>query len=387
MSLGGLLVQIIALEHPSRVLTLALLASALLGPRDVSVLGMARIVAHHAQDRTVEWAERDKAQAEAKPPPHVSLNPYLSTMTTLSTTDAILAAAREHGVPLAAATPELDLSGADFFVVHAMDEEGVPWVVRAPRRADVVERAARERRALVLVAPRLPVAVPEWRLFSPEVIGYPRLSGDPAAVVDLAAGGYVWRFDEKAPPSNFLDSFADTVAALHGVDLAAARGAKLPVRTPADVRAEFVARAERAREELNITDGVWKRWQVWLQDDTYWPEHSALVHGDLHPGHLLINDEHCLVGLLDWTEAHVGDPATDFALLYATLGRGALARLLARYEAAGRTVWPRMEEHVVETWAAYPAILVEFALLTGEDGPRLLAQHLVDVTAREVSGA
>lgn len=34
---------------------------------------------------------------------------------------------------------------------------------------------------------------------------------------------------------------------------------------------------------------VWSRWQRWLADDALWPEHVALVHDDLHPGHLGFN--------------------------------------------------------------------------------------------------
>jgi hypothetical protein len=46
-----------------------------------------------------------------------------------------------------------------------------------------------------------------------------------------------------------------------------------------------------------------------------------------------------------------------------------------------------MEEHVVESWAAYPAVIAEFALRSGEEGPRQLGQALVDATAREVRGS
>jgi macrolide phosphotransferase len=93
-----------------------------------------------------------------------------------------------------------------------------------------------------------------------------------------------------------------------------------------------------------------------------------------------------VTGLLDWTEAHVGDPATDFALLFATLGRESLGTLLERYREAGGRVWPRMRGHVAETWSAYPAVIAAFARLTGEDGPRQLGQALVDANEREISG-
>lgn len=306
-------------------------------------------------------------------------------MNPLDTAGQLVAAARENGLRLNAATAELDTSGADYLVAHATDAEGTAWVVRSPRRADVAAGASREQHVLELVRPRLPVAVPQWRVCTPRVIAYPRLSGDPAAVVDLSAGGYVWRFDEKAPPPVFLHSFADAVAALHGIDPAAAREAGLPVRTPTEVRQEFAAKSTRARSVLHIPPAVQNRWNAWLEDDTYWPPRSVPVHGDLHPGHILVDGEHRVTGLLDWTEAHVGDSATDFALLYATLGRDALEVALARYQAAGGHVAPRMAEHVAETWSAYPLVLAAFAELSRDEAPRQLAQYLVDENARQLT--
>lgn len=101
-----------------------------------------------------------------------------------------------------------------------------------------------------------------------------------------------------------------------------------------------------------------------------------LVHGDLHPPHVLVDGGHRVTGLLDWTEARVSDPSTDFALLFATLGGEAGAGLLQRYRDAGARTWPGMLDHIAETWCAYPAVLVEFARASGEQGPRELAQAL-----------
>jgi macrolide phosphotransferase len=68
----------------------------------------------------------------------------------------------------------------------------------------VLERAGREHQILALLNGRLPVAVPNWRIFSPDIIAYPRLVGEPASAVDMEAGGYVWAFDETAPPAAFV---------------------------------------------------------------------------------------------------------------------------------------------------------------------------------------
>src|SRR5687768_16845260 len=124
-------------------------------------------------------------------------------MGSIDNTEDLVAAARAQGLQLISERASLDDTGADFLVAHALDEHAVQWVVRTPRRADVLERAEREYRILALLSTRLPVAVPNWRIFSPKVIAYPRLSGEPAAIIDMNVGGYVWRFDETDPPAAF----------------------------------------------------------------------------------------------------------------------------------------------------------------------------------------
>lgn len=82
----------------------------------------------------------------------------------------------------------------------------------------------------------------------------------------------------------------------------------------------------------------------------------------------------------------MGDPATDFTVQFATIGREAIAAMLRRYQSGGARVWPRMLDHVAEMWSAYPAVVAEFAVLTGEDAHRALGQSLVDATAKELAG-
>jgi macrolide phosphotransferase len=297
----------------------------------------------------------------------------------LTTVEAFLTTARREGLDMVPnESSKLDASGADFRVLQARALDGRPWILRSPRRPDVFERAQMEASALALVRPRVPVEIPEWRVFTRELIAYPRLSGEPAALIDLEAGGYVWRFDATQPPEAFLDTLAAGLAALHRIPVDAAVGAGLRVETPPECRQSHARRMETAREVLHIPDPLWRRWQRWLDDAASWPEGSAVIHGDLHPAHILVDQNHRVSGLLDWTETHVGDPAGDFALLYATLGENALDFLLERYEIAQGTRWPRMRDHIVETWRAYPAMLADFGVKSGEEGPLRLAQSLVD---------
>lgn len=116
---------------------------------------------------------------------------------------------------------------------------------------------------------------------------------------------------------------------------------------------------------FGVSQALWERWQSWLADDTFWPTHSALVHGDLHPGHIVVDPAGRVTGLLDWTEAEVADPALDFSIHYALFGESGLSDLLDRYEKAGGLVWPRMREHIGEWVAAYPVLIASFALKSG----------------------
>lgn len=136
-----------------------------------------------------------------------------STSSPFSTSD-LLARVHSAGVRLTANDEDLDTTGLDFVVLRAVDADGNRWIVRAPRRAAAARAAVTEARVLRLVAPRLRVAVPEWRVHTPDIIAYPLLSGTPA--VTLGAEGPTWNvIDPASPPGVFLDT---TAAALAGAD-------------------------------------------------------------------------------------------------------------------------------------------------------------------------
>jgi aminoglycoside phosphotransferase (APT) family kinase protein len=242
----------------------------------------------------------------------------------------------------------------------------------------VAQAAAIEAHALRLVGPRLPVAVPEWRLHARGVIAYPRLPGTPA-ITFAADGAPVWNIvDPAAPAPAFLDSFAAVLAALQAIGVETAKSAGLPVRRLDDVRQELAQVMDGTRDVLRPSEALWTRWRRWVDDDATWPPHLALVHGDLHPGHLLLDERGRLTGILDWTEACVGDPATDVAMFFGAFGTEALRELLPRFEQAGGRTWPALARHAVERWTAFPASVAAWGLRTGNEAvlahARLLLQ-------------
>jgi aminoglycoside phosphotransferase (APT) family kinase protein len=285
----------------------------------------------------------------------------------LTTISELLAAARREGLELTPMTDALDTMGLDFLVVHAVDPSGVRWIVRTPRRPDVIAATRGEAAVLRLVAPRLPVAVPHWRVHTDEVIAYPRLDGIPAVTLDT--GAPVWnRIDPAAPSASFIESFAGALAALLAIPAAEVRAAGIPVKTAAEERASMTRAIEMTREALQPPAELVARWHAWLGSD--WPTGRALSHGDLHPGHMLLDDDGRLTGILDWTEAKLADPSIDIAMFFGCFGRGPTEALVARLTELGAPTWPGLVDHAAERWAIGPAVGAEWALRT--NNPQVL---------------
>jgi macrolide phosphotransferase len=293
--------------------------------------------------------------------------------TTRPDREDIAALARRHGIALAGEVEVNDV-GLDFRAAFAADEAGRAWVLRIPRRPDVLPRAENEARALRLLKGRLPVAVPDWQIFTPELIAYPRLPGVTALTIDPGTGRPSWNIDKDSPA--FARSFARALAALHAVPAADAAADGLRVSSPEEVRQAVAAEIERARREVGVGEGLLERWRAWLDDDASWPPFTCLIHGDLYAGHVLVDEAARATGILDWTEAEVGDPSADFASHLLGFGEEGLGRLLAEYEAAGGHTWPGMRRHVGERVSAAPVKYALFALSSGLD------QHLAAARAQ-----
>jgi aminoglycoside phosphotransferase (APT) family kinase protein len=288
--------------------------------------------------------------------------------------DAIVAAAEAAGVRFDRRTATLDEAGFNCLVCHAVDEAGRPWILRAPRRADMAEKFASEAHVLRLVRDRLPVRVPDWQIYTPTLIGYPRLAGTP--VVTVEATGPVWRgVDRQAPSSSLLTFFGQLLASLQAISPEDPAAEAVTRTTIAAERQALGRTLDAVRTALAPSDRLWAHWQRWLADDASWPTHTALVHGDLHPGHWLLEEsqsnglleEHRITGLLDWTEARFADPSIDFAMLFGRFGEPALRVIVQAFADAGGRTFPSLVRHAQERWSVFPVFGAEWALHAGND--------------------
>ena len=176
--------------------------------------------------------------------------------------------------------------GYDFHVVVLDDT----WVVRVPRRPACAEALAVEAALLQALAPALPVEVPRFEVAQPFAV-YRLIDGTPLV-------------DEEGCVREFLE-------ALHAFDVG-----ELPVprrdwletyRAQCDEFRRLVLPAldadERPRAEA-----------LFAEVDTLVGFVPVLTHSDLGPEHLLCRDGR-LVGVIDWGDARIGDPALDYSWL------------------------------------------------------------------------
>jgi aminoglycoside phosphotransferase (APT) family kinase protein len=168
------------------------------------------------------------------------------------------------------------------------------WVVRWPRHRLAVEEIEHEVELLPVLAPLLPVAVPQFEYVSrePWLVAYRLIRGEPLAAEDPEG----------------VRAFLD---ALHAVAVD-----DVPARRP-DWLKTYREQADEFRRVVlpRLDPDERPRGEALLAEvETLTDFRPAVTHSDLGPEHLLVRDGK-LVGVIDWGDARIGDPAIDYAWL------------------------------------------------------------------------
>lgn len=180
--------------------------------------------------------------------------------------------------------------GWDYKVLILDDE----WVLRWPRHRLAVEEIEREVELLPVLAPLLPVAVPQFEYVSrePWLVAYRLIRGEPLVSED----------------GDGVRAFLD---ALHAVDVDT-----VPAQRP-DWLEEYRKQADEFRRvvlPLLDPDERSRGEALLAETETLTGFHPRLTHSDLGQAHLLVR-EGKLAGVIDWGDARIGDPAIDYAWL------------------------------------------------------------------------
>ncbi len=278
-------------------------------------------------------------------------------------------------------------NGWDSRVLLGEDSRTDRWIFRFPRRAEVAREMAREGTLLTLLAGRLGVAVPDWQVDTvidgQLVVGYRALPGHPAAYEPEGTGDFRYVI-ELPPPRRYSRTLAAALARLHAVDpteVADALGT--PQRSAADIRAAHAILLGRCAATFPQAAALAPRWEAQLADDGLWDFEPTLRHGDVHPEHTMIHDDGSLTGIIDWTDAGLGDPASDFVDPRFAFGPLFARRLLTDYAAAGGIVGPRLAERIAVTQSWGPAHAALFGL--EHDRPAVTSRALGRLAAQAAS--
>ena len=197
------------------------------------------------------------------------------------------------------------------------------WLFRFPRREVALDGVRRELEVLPLLAPLLPLPIPQ-PLFVGEpsaAFPWPFFGGPPVPGRELAEA----RLDDEARAA---------LARQLGAFLRALHGAELDLELPVDPlgRADMGFRVRRARErfaELGTTpEGAEDVLDAALALPP--PDRLAVVHGDLHLRHAFVAERR-LSGVIDWGDVCRADPAVDLVLVWCALPPAARTAFFAEY--------------------------------------------------------
>lgn len=292
----------------------------------------------------------------------------------------VIKIAKKHNLIIKEETMQFNESGLDFQVAFVQDESGIDWVLRLPRREDVMSRTKIEKQALDLVNQYVKFfQAPNWVICTDELIAYKKLDGVPAGTIDHNIGNYVWEIDINNVPETFHKSLGRVLTELHSISSDKAAEFGLVVQTPQEARMSMKQRMNDVKAKFGVGERLWNRWQTWINDDKMWPKKTGLIHGDVHAGHTMIDKEANVTGLIDWTEAKVADISNDFVFNYKAFGEQGLEALILAYKEAGGYYWPKMKEHIIELVAAYPVSIAEFAMVSGVEEYVQMAKKALEI--------
>ena len=256
--------------------------------------------------------------------------------------------------------------------------------VRLPSADAYVAQVDKEHRWLPLLAPQLPLPIPEPLARGAPGCGFPRpwsvyrwLTGEPATV------------ERVADLDRFAVDLADFLAALYGVD---------PGRGPAPGEHNFFrggalatydgdARQAIAALTAEIdTEAAGEVWEAALAST--WSGPSVWVHGDVTAANLLVVDGR-LSAVVDFGCSGVGDPACDLAIAW-TLFSGGSRKAFRKRLALDDHTWRR-----ARGWALWKAMITLVKAVQGNDdddraarrfGWRLRSRRVIEEVVADHAG-
>ncbi|MFI7744002.1 phosphotransferase [Kocuria rhizosphaericola] len=261
---------------------------------------------------------------------------------------AAVAAAGVPGLAPVAVGPSPD-DDADFRSAVVVDATGRHWRVRSPLSPEASVRLETEHLVLRSFTPavrsRLPFLVPtaagcvahgDLHAFVHSHIEGAPLDIDALARMAAEPDPEHHRHVPSAdPPPTLAVQLGRLLAAIHALPPALVLDADLPGYTAEQCRLRRLTELRRAADTRRVPAALLHRWGRVLADRAVWRFQPRVVHGDLQEDDLVISRGR-VRGVTGWTDLHVGDPAEDFAWLFAARDARLAEGVLEAYAAACR---------------------------------------------------
>ncbi len=214
-------------------------------------------------------------------------------------------------------------------------------IFRFPRREIALPLLEAEWCILPKLAPLLPlpIPVPKWRgeptsRFPWPFIGYKMLPGFTACYANLTE-------DERA---SLAEPIARFLAHLHNTSGAIVAGSHIfgDNRSRID-GTQLIEKIRKNLAELALLNLLENRKGLESVLETSKnlraPLSNVLVHGDFYVRHLLVDEKHTLVGVIDWGDIHLGDPAMDLSIAHSFLPQHAHHLFREAYGEISHDTW------------------------------------------------
>lgn len=217
-------------------------------------------------------------------------------------------------------------------------DSGSNLIFRFPHggQGDVLLR--RERDLCDTLSAILPVPIPRYEFFADgcsgfpwPVAGYRKLPG--ISIEDLTL--------DPAEISVIASQVGGFLSALHNVEPTILHPVELPGHSPTEVKRRQQALYDEVKQQaypvLNARERAWTSalFESFLSGPANHSFRPVLIHGDLDSSNILCDPaERTLQGIIDFEDACMGDPASDFCVLVAEHGPAFLEGMLRTYRPA-----------------------------------------------------
>ncbi|WP_216395476.1 phosphotransferase [Arcanobacterium phocae] len=216
-------------------------------------------------------------------------------------------------------------SSPDFIFGGVLDSRGKHWVVKVPRNSHASTVIEAEAGLSPVLVDRLRQGQLPFDVMRPA--GFAPLTNGRAIVYPQPLGK---TFDFDSLTIDQAHELGRTLATIHQLDPATITDAGMPAYDSETVRKRLLTELTDANATGSVPAILNRRWENAVENTELWSFTPRVVHGDIAPDNILWSEDHvsCVLG---FGEAHVGDPAYDFALLMSGIDESLFDAIVESY--------------------------------------------------------